>query len=106
MCHSVGLNVIKRIEYSTRYLFHFENRQCPQEAVPAEDFTQMRDRLRGEIMDDMTQDVYAIPADTFDIDLFQSKPAKPYQVDIMKEGKAALQKVNVDMGKICSSISL
>lgn len=88
ICKSIGLSKVTRIEASIRYLicFHGDKPSCDTE-----------DRLVQCLHDRMTQCRYLKPVQTFDLDV-QSEPV--YEVNVMDEGRSALEKANKDLGDL------
>ena len=57
---------------------------------------QMENAIVNVLHDKMTQCRYETPIETFKL---PAKPKPVYEVDIMTDGKAALEKANADMGE-------
>ncbi|KAL3879788.1 hypothetical protein ACJMK2_032071, partial [Sinanodonta woodiana] len=86
ICKSVGLDFISRIEFSVRYHVRFhENKPCDQ----------IEQQIIGCLHDRMTQCRYLEPIRSFDLEV-KSEPI--YEVDIMDNGRSALEKANKEMG--------
>ncbi|KAK3597102.1 hypothetical protein CHS0354_021209 [Potamilus streckersoni] len=86
ICKSISLEFISRIEFSLRYLIHFhENKPCDQ----------IEQQMIGCLHDRMTHCRYLEPIRSFDLEV-KSEPI--YEVDIMDNGRSALEKANKDMG--------
>ncbi len=88
---------MSRIEYSTRYLIHFEH-------VGGGDAFTIPKHIEADILaslhDRMTQCRYTKPIKSFKLAV---KPEAVYEVDIMGQGKTALEKANKDLGKFYQS---
>lgn len=86
ICHSVGLNQIVRLELSVRYQFISKKSLTESE----------RTQILSNIHDRMTQCQYVKPLKSFDLGV---RPEVWFQVDILKEGRKALEDVNQKLGK-------
>jgi phosphoribosylformylglycinamidine synthase len=76
---------VERLELSRRYRFHLAH-DISEEAIK---------QLKAMLHDRMTEEVYDKSLTSFD----SGASAKPVQtVPIMKEGRAALEKINREMG--------
>lgn len=87
ICQSAGIKDVKRIEFSTRYLLTF-----------SDDFNLDRDeeqKVVDSIHDRMTQCRYLTPVETFDLEV---KSEEVYEIDVMGEGRQALEKANEKQG--------
>ncbi|MCD4694404.1 phosphoribosylformylglycinamidine synthase, partial [bacterium] len=80
ICQACGLDSIKRIEKSKRYII-------PKNVD--------REKFIEENYDKMTECVYPKTLDTFVTGI---KPEKVFNVKLIEEGKSALEKINKDMG--------
>ncbi|XP_050442491.1 phosphoribosylformylglycinamidine synthase [Adelges cooleyi] len=87
ICKTINLNGIKRFEKSTRYLLHFSNNQVSN--------TQAIDLITTELCDHMTEIVYKMPLESFEI---QSNKENWYEVDVLKRGIEAMAEVNEKLG--------
>jgi phosphoribosylformylglycinamidine synthase len=87
--HSVGLKKVTRVEVSTRYLIQFDKTTAVDAVKAAEN------QVVAALHDKMTQCRYVQPLTSFAVDV---KPNPWYEVNIMKEGRAALEKVNDHLG--------
>nr|AAI68641.1 Unknown (protein for MGC:186503) [Xenopus tropicalis] len=85
ICRSVGLTNVDRIECSKRYLIKFQTR--PQGSEEQE--------LLASLYDRMTECVYPEPVRSFEVSV---RPEKVYEVDILGQGRAALEKANTELG--------
>lgn len=90
ICHSCGLNKIKRIERSRRYKLIGDDNH-------SEDIlkTPLIETFLGLIHDRMTECQYLEPLLSFETGLI---PEKVYTVPLIEEGKDALRKINTEMG--------
>ncbi len=91
ICHSCGLNKIKRIERSRRYKLISDKRNHSKDNSGSS-FIQTFLNL---VHDRMTECQYLEPLETFETGL---KPEKVFIVPLIEEGKDALRKINIDMG--------
>ncbi|XP_070552219.1 phosphoribosylformylglycinamidine synthase-like [Ptychodera flava] len=91
ICHSAGLHHINRIEASRRFLI----KACGKDGEPVAITADEERQIVASLHDRMTQCRYREPLDSFDINV---KPEPVYEVDLMGEGKAALEKANKDLG--------
>ena len=85
ICHACGLQKISRIERSRRYLLKGKTVLGSHEI----------DNFLDEVHDRMTECPYPEPLKTFET----AATAEPFfEIPLMKEGKAALEKINREMG--------
>ncbi|XP_062608746.1 phosphoribosylformylglycinamidine synthase-like isoform X1 [Saccostrea cucullata] len=87
ICKSVGITDVTRIEFSTRYLLTF-----------TEDFQldgEEEQKVVDSIHDKMTQCRYLTPVETFNLEV---KPEDVYEIDVMGEGREALEKASEKQG--------
>lgn len=87
ICQSAGIKDVKRIEFSTRYLLTF-----------SDDFNldgNEEQKVVNSIHDRMTQCRYLTPVETFDLEV---KSEEVYEIDVMGEGRLALEKANEKQG--------
>lgn len=91
ICKSVGLTKIDRIEQSRRYVFEVQPKDGFSKPFTKEDEQKLVDALH----DRMTECRYLKPIESFVIDI---KPEDCYDVDILGQGRTALEKVNSDLG--------
>ena len=87
MCRSAGLKMVMRIECSTCYLLQVK----PTFDLSSEIETQIVNCLH----DRMTHCRYQKPVESFKLD---NKAEEIYEVDIMKDGREALERTNIEMG--------
>ena len=99
ICHSVGLSSVTRVEMSRRYLIVFGDITATGPRVPSGDEAivtkDVEDALVAKLHDRMTECRYTSPITTFDLDI---QPDDVYDVDIMGNGKEALEKANQELG--------
>ncbi|XP_075235216.1 phosphoribosylformylglycinamidine synthase [Lycorma delicatula] len=88
ICHSVGLTQITRLEVSIRYLI-----SCDVEGL--EISKTLEHQIVNELHDRMTEMRYLEPVSTFDHGIV---PEQWFQVDVLKNGKKALEDVNKQLG--------
>lgn len=88
ICHSCGLNGINRIERSRRYKLVFKKSVIKPLTFSLQPFLDM-------IYDRMTECLYEKPLETFETGI-KPKPAKI--IPLIENGKAALAKINTEMG--------
>ncbi|KAG7161940.1 Phosphoribosylformylglycinamidine synthase-like [Homarus americanus] len=85
ICHAMGLTCVTRLERAHRYLV------TTKETLD----TGKREEIVTALHDPMTEQEYEKPQESF---LQEVKPQKWWQVDVLKEGKKALQQANGKMG--------
>ncbi|XP_033820759.1 phosphoribosylformylglycinamidine synthase [Periophthalmus magnuspinnatus] len=88
ICQSVGLTNVSRIELSRRFLIKPLN---PDDGNCEEDIK----KLIESLYDSMTECIYPNPITSFAVEI---KPQPVFEVDILAEGRAALEKANHDLG--------
>ncbi|KAJ0065302.1 hypothetical protein NL108_007017, partial [Boleophthalmus pectinirostris] len=88
ICQSVGLTNVTRIELSRRFLIKPLN---PEEGNCEENIK----KLIESLYDSMTECIYTNPITSFAV---ETKPQPVFEVDILGEGQAALEKANNDLG--------
>lgn len=88
ICQSVGLASVTRIEQSRRFLIKSVN---PDHGNSAEDVK----RLVESLYDSMTECIYPSPITSFSV---EAKAQPVFEVDILGQGRAALEKANDDLG--------
>ncbi|XP_053735576.1 phosphoribosylformylglycinamidine synthase isoform X1 [Synchiropus splendidus] len=88
ICQSAGLANVTRVELSRRFLIKPKNEKI--------------EKLNGEIQklieclyDGMTECIYPHPITSFSV---KTKPQPVFEVDILGQGRAALEKANDDLG--------
>ncbi|XP_078326512.1 phosphoribosylformylglycinamidine synthase-like isoform X4 [Crassostrea virginica] len=87
ICQGAGIKDVKRIEFSTRYLLTLAE---DFELDPVEE-----QKVVNSIHDRMTQCRYLNPVETFDLEV---KSEEVYEIDVMGEGRQALEKANEKQG--------
>ncbi|XP_053326484.1 phosphoribosylformylglycinamidine synthase [Spea bombifrons] len=85
ICQSVGFTDVDRIECSRRYLIKFQSR--PEESEEK--------KLTASLYDRMTECVYPEPVTSFQV---SARPENVYEVDVIGQGRAALEKANSELG--------
>ncbi|GLH08832.1 CLUMA_CG000196, isoform A [Gryllus bimaculatus] len=88
ICHSVGLKQITRLEVSMRYLIVWEQKGLSIKPSLVE-------QVSGVLHDRMTECQYLKPVESFDLGIH---PEPWFEVDILKEGRKALEEVNQQLG--------
>lgn len=91
ICKAVGLNKVDRIEQSRRYFIEIQPKDDNSNLFGKDE----EQKLVDELHDRMTECRYMNPIESFSIDI---KPDECYDVDILNQGRAALEKVNNDLG--------
>ena len=94
ICKSIGLERVTRIEYSIRYLITVQSEAGAGDSVTNQE--SLESRMVSVLHDKMTQCRYETPVQSFRLSV---KPDPVYAVDIMHEGRKALEKVNNDLGR-------
>jgi phosphoribosylformylglycinamidine synthase len=87
VCHACGLSKITRIERSRRYLLQLKDRRPLTHAQQNAFFSLVHDR--------MTECPYPEPLKTFETGI---KPEPVRIVPLLEEGRAAIEKINREMG--------
>jgi phosphoribosylformylglycinamidine synthase len=85
VCHACGLGRISRIERSGRYRLHSSS-PLPEDRVAA---------FLAELHDRMTECQYPEPLSSFETGI---EPAPVREVPLLEEGRAALERINREMG--------
>ncbi|KAG8433500.1 hypothetical protein GDO86_017692 [Hymenochirus boettgeri] len=85
ICRSIGLTQVDRIECSKRYLIKFLTRPQSNE----------EQNLIASLYDRMTECVYTQPVTGFEVSV---RPEKVYEVDVIGQGRSALEKANNELG--------
>ncbi|MEW6715760.1 MAG: phosphoribosylformylglycinamidine synthase, partial [Nitrospirota bacterium] len=95
VCHSCGLRNITRIERSRRYKFIFRNGStCDPDKLT--DFYQSLITVHSSLFyDRMTECPYPDTLESFESGI---EPLPVYEIPLKEEGKAALSKINHEMG--------
>lgn len=88
ICQSVGLTSVTRIEQSRRFLIKPIN---PDHGNSEEDVKSLVESL----YDSMTECIYQSPITSFSV---EAKPQPVFEVDILGQGRAALEKANDELG--------
>lgn len=94
ICHSVHVRSVVRVEVSIRYLISFDN------PIDKENVQNLNNQLLAILSDRMTQCQYTkenIPKESF-VEQLPNKVDPWFIVPIATDGRAALEKVNVDLG--------
>ena len=94
ICHSVNLTDVTRIEFSTRYLIHFKLAHQGAGDAPFLE-KEIEEAMVGSLHDCMTQCRYLKPITSFELSI---SPEQVHEVDILGQGKAALEQANADLG--------
>ncbi|CAL8270906.1 unnamed protein product [Arctogadus glacialis] len=89
ICQSVGLGAVTRVEPSRRLLIK------PRDGAGLEDLDGEVEQLIGGLYDSMTECLYQQSISSFSVD---AKPQAVFEVDILGQGRAALQEANDDLG--------
>ncbi|CAL8309072.1 unnamed protein product [Lota lota] len=84
ICQSAGLGAVTRVEPSRRLLIK-----------SLDDLNGEVEQLIEGLYDGMTECIYQRPISSFSVD---TKPQAVFEVDILGQGRAALQKANDDLG--------
>ncbi|CAH2308064.1 phosphoribosylformylglycinamidine synthase [Pelobates cultripes] len=85
ICRSIGLSHVDRIECSRRYLIKFQTQ-------PEEDELK---KISMSLYDRMTECVYTEPVTSFEVSV---RPEQVYEVDVLGQGRAALERANTELG--------
>ncbi len=85
ICHACGLRGIERIERSRRFLLERDQSLSPEELQV----------FLSLVHDRMTETRYLVPLDSFETGM---TPAEVFDIPVLKEGRAALEKVNRELG--------
>jgi phosphoribosylformylglycinamidine synthase len=85
ICHACGLRKIRRIERSRRYLLHGVSRLSDEQLAT----------FLAEIHDRMTETPYPAPLESFATGIH---PEQTFEIPLIEEGRAALERVNREMG--------
>jgi phosphoribosylformylglycinamidine synthase len=85
ICHACGLTKIRRIERSRRYLLRGVSKLSDEQAWA----------FLSEVHDRMTETPYPEPLSTFETGI---EPEPIVEIPVMEEGRAALERVNREMG--------
>jgi phosphoribosylformylglycinamidine synthase len=85
VCHACGLKKIRRIERSRRYLLKGVSKLSEDQACA----------FQAEVHDRMTETPYPEPLQSFETGV---KPEPVDEIPVMEEGRAALERINREMG--------
>ncbi|TRY57096.1 hypothetical protein DNTS_023977 [Danionella cerebrum] len=89
ICKSAGLSFVTRVELSRRHLIK------PKDGLK----TTMKDGMFGKLIsclyDSMTECIYSQPITSFAVDV---QPQEVFEVDVLGNGRAALEKANDELG--------
>lgn len=91
VCHAVGLQCVKRIEASIRYLI----KTSGEYDISSQLTKQEKELIVKSLHDPMTECQYHKPLESFDINV---SPEPCYEIDVMGDGKIALEKANASLG--------
>eukprot|EP00794_Sanderia_malayensis_P007168 gene7168-7974_t len=91
VCQSIGLKNVTRIEQSIRYLIERKG----EDGVDSQFSNEEKETIVKLLHDPMTECQYTQPLDSFEIDV---KHEPCYEIDIMNQGKKALEEANVKLG--------
>uniref|UniRef100_A0A671L7Y8 Phosphoribosylformylglycinamidine synthase n=1 Tax=Sinocyclocheilus anshuiensis TaxID=1608454 RepID=A0A671L7Y8_9TELE len=97
ICRSAGLSRVTRVELSHRHLIK------PQEGPNGVLKDGEMERLICCLYDSMTECIYSQPITSFAVDI---RPQEVFEVDILGKGRAALEKVNDELGLVFDSWDL
>ena len=92
ICNSIGLVSVDRIERSCRYLIEVK---AKDKSNPLQVTKDEENAMAAKLHDRMTECRYVKPLASFKIDV---RPENCYEVAVLSEGRAALEKVNRDLG--------
>ncbi|XP_076446013.1 phosphoribosylformylglycinamidine synthase-like isoform X2 [Babylonia areolata] len=87
ICRSIGLEHVTRVEYSVRFLIRLQEGRC----LSADE----EEKVVLSLHDRMTQCRYTEPLQTFEQHV---EPDEVFEVDVMGQGRAALEKANKELG--------
>ncbi|XP_068701529.1 phosphoribosylformylglycinamidine synthase-like [Montipora foliosa] len=90
ICHSIGLERIDRIERSCRYLIQLSPEDDSSQVTKEDENT-----FAAKLHDRMTECRYEKPLTSFEINV---QTEECYEVDVLNEGRPALEKVNRHLG--------
>lgn len=93
VCHSIGLEQVKRIEKCLRYLIEVKYEDSAASNLNCN--SELKKSFANVLHDQMTQFVYQEPLKTFDVNI---NPDEFFEVDVMSRGISALEEVNQDLG--------
>ncbi|KAK6630680.1 hypothetical protein RUM44_002849 [Polyplax serrata] len=91
ICQSVGIQGVERLELSIRYQIFYH--KLPNAAQKSQIISNLHDR--------MTQTQYVKPLESFDLGV---KTEKWFEIDIMGQGRKALESVNQKLGRNPTSV--
>ncbi|KAK3099370.1 hypothetical protein FSP39_003403 [Pinctada imbricata] len=87
ICKSAGLDCVERIETSLRYLISVSNSDIIHE--------EEEEKVVNSLHDRMTQCRYITPPESFDLEVSSEEV---FEVDVVGDGKTALEKANIELG--------
>ena len=73
----------------------------PRDGVSLDDLDVDLEQLIGGLYDSMTECLYQQSISSFSVD---AKPQAVFEVDILAQGRAALQEANDDLGSVCGCV--
>ncbi|XP_064189678.1 phosphoribosylformylglycinamidine synthase isoform X2 [Anguilla rostrata] len=89
ICQSVGLSQVARVELSRRLLMK------PKDGASETMAEEKMEKLIASLYDSMTECIYPRPISSFAV---EARPQEVFEVDILGEGRAALEKANEELG--------
>ncbi|KAJ8388427.1 hypothetical protein AAFF_G00133030 [Aldrovandia affinis] len=89
ICQSVGLSQVARVELSRRLLIK------PRDGENGRMTEEKMEKLISGLYDSMTECIYPCPIASFAV---ETRPQEVFEVDILGEGRAALEKANDELG--------
>ncbi|TSN30209.1 Phosphoribosylformylglycinamidine synthase [Bagarius yarrelli] len=87
ICRSVGLSQVTRVELSRRHFIKDELQELTKDSE--------MEKLISLLYDSMTECLYTEPITSFSVDI---QPQQVFEVDILRKGRAALEKANDELG--------
>ncbi|XP_071951338.1 phosphoribosylformylglycinamidine synthase-like [Antedon mediterranea] len=91
ICQSAGINHVTRIERSIRYLINVADKDGIRASISPKE----EKLLVAVLHDRMTECRYHEPISSFEI---KAKPEEVFEIDVIGEGKVALEKANKELG--------
>ncbi|XP_061095144.1 phosphoribosylformylglycinamidine synthase [Conger conger] len=89
ICQSAGMREVVRVELSRRVLMK------PNNGVSETMTEEKMEKLISSLYDSMTECIYPHPISSFAV---EARPKEVFEVDILGEGRAALEKANDELG--------